>query len=135
MKRNDTPLLLLVLLVVLAGCAGGSGGGTGAEEGGTTTAMDEGTSPAAGDSGSTANWCTEGQRAQFSNPETGEQASWEVQGLVEEDGRQVCKAVWETNQGETRRIEMFYTEDESYRKMITYDAEGEQIDEFVVSGG
>lgn len=128
MKTNHVSLLLLVALVVLAGCTGGGA------DGGTSGESDETTTADAGVGGSSSDWCNPGQTAQISNPETGEEASWEIVGIVKEDGREVCKAVWETNQGEISRVEKFFTEDESYRKMISYDADGAVVNEVNLRG-
>ena len=135
MKANRTTLLILVGTVVLAGCLGGGADGGPTGDDSSASSGDEGADSGTGGSDPSSDWCDAGQRAQFANPQTGEAASWEVQGIVEEDGREVCKAVWETNQGEVSRIEMYFTEDESYRKMVTYDADGEMIDEFEFGDG
>lgn len=134
MPKNSTVRVLgLIVLVVLAGCAGGSGGGpAGDGENGAGDGVDA--TPGDGD-GASADWCVRGQTSRFTNPETGERVSMEVKGVVERDGRQVCRAVWETNQGDVRRIEMLYAEDGSYRKMISYDADGEVVNEFEMTGG
>jgi len=108
-------LLIVVSLVIIAGCTGGGGG-------------------AAGGDGS-ADWCTSASTTQFSNPQTGEQVSMEIEGIVELDGHTVCKGVWETNQGDVRRMELYWTEDESYRKMITYNGSGATLNEIVMSNG
>jgi len=125
--KRTVRLLGLVLLVVLAGCAGGSGGDAGSADGASGVTSD-------GNDGASADWCVQGQTSRFANPETGEQVSMEIQGVVERNGRQVCRAVWETNQGDVRRIEMLFTEDGSYRKMITYDENGEVFNEMEMTG-
>lgn len=130
---TDRPLRVLgiILIVVLAGCTGGFGGG--AEDGDTTGA--DGTSGANGDAdggAASAEWCPEGTAQSFANPESGEQVSMEIRGVVERDGREVCHAVWETNnnEGDVQKIEMFYTEDREYQKVIMYDANGNVVEEF-----
>ena len=125
--KRTVRILGLVLVVVLAGCAGGPGGDAGAADGTTGEASD-------GSDGASTDWCPRGQTSRFANPETGEQVSMEIQGVVERDGRQVCRAVWETNQGEVRRIEMLFTEDGSYRKMISYDEDDDVVNEVEMTG-
>lgn len=107
-------LIAVMGLVLFAGCVGGNGGGD-------------------GDPGGEADWCSADASTQFSNPQTGEMIALAIVGLVEEDGRTVCKGVWTANTGEVQRMELFWTEDESYRKMITYDEAGEVINEVVIS--
>jgi len=111
MLQDKGILLAVVSLVLLAGCVGG-GGGDGAEE---------------------ADWCSADSSTQFANPQTGEKVALEIVGLVEEDGRTVCKGIWTTNTGEVQRMELFWNEDESYRKMITYDEAGKVVNEIVIS--
>lgn len=130
MTLDRVRLVLVVALLVLAGCSGADGGPAGATaDGGGETAAD------AGDGGPSSDWCGAGQTVQMTNPQTGERASWEVRGVVTEDDRRVCRVTWETNQGDVRRIDMLFSEDESYRKMITYDAEGNVVGEVQLSGG
>lgn len=124
-----TLLFVVVAALALAGCAGADGGNGG--NGAGTTVADGG----ADGSGGSSSWCPAGQSMQMANPQTGEQASWEVKGTVQEDGREVCRITWETNQGDVRRVEMFFTEDESYRKMVTYDADGNVVNEVQLTGG
>ena len=126
MPTDRLSLLVVLVLVALAGCAGGDGGPA-------TTPTPDGT--AADGDGASTDWCPVGQTMQLTNPQTGEMASWEVKGVVESDGRQACRVTWQTNQGEIRRVDLFFTEDESYRKMITYDAEGVVLSEVRLDDG
>lgn len=129
MQTDRVPLfVLLVAAIALAGCAGADGGSGG--NGAGTTVADGG----ADGSGGTSDWCSAGQSMQMANPQTGEQASWEVHGIVQEDGREACRVTWESNQGDVRRVELFFTEDESYRKMVTYDADGNVVNEVQLTG-
>lgn len=130
-------ILALTLVVVLAGCAGGIGG-DGAENGGTLAA--DGDPDASGGSDgadASTDWCPEGTTQRFANPETGEETSMEVRGMVERDDQRVCQAVWETNtnedEGDVQRIEMYYTQDREYYEMVMYDGDGNVVEEFDMS--
>lgn len=100
-------------------------GGVATETQAPTTAAHDGGSGAATD------WYPKGQTMQFATPRTGEQASWEVKGTVEMENRRPCKIVWEPNQGEVRRIEMYFSEEERYQRTLTYDADGRVVNEVV----
>lgn len=138
MGTDRTLLVLAVVVVVaLAGCAGGIGG-DGADAGGSTAADgDPGGSGGSDGADASTDWCPEGTTQNFANPETGEQTSMEVRGMVERDGRQVCQAVWETNAneeaGDVQKIEMYYTEDREYYEMVMYDGDGNVVEEFDMS--
>lgn len=126
--ESNRPLRIVgvLIIVVLAGCAGGFGGGEadgGADSNGDTN----------GDA-SSAEWCPAGTSQRFANPQSGEQVSMEINGIIERDGRDVCHAVWETNdgEGEVQKIEMFYTENREYQLIIMYDANGNVVEEFEV---
>jgi hypothetical protein len=123
MTRRHVLTILAVGLVLLSGCTGSIPG-----VGGETTTT---TTSASGD------WCPEGQTTRFASPQTGEQVSMEVEGIVTHDGREVCKAVWQTNQpeNEVAKMEMYYSEDDSYQKIVTYDENGNVVDEVVMTGG
>lgn len=130
---SNRPLRIMgiLIIVVLAGCTGGFGGGAG---GGGATAADGSSNGNGGANGgaASAEWCPEGTAQSFANPESGEQVSMEIRGIVERDGRDVCHAVWETNdnEGDVQKIEMFYTEDRGYHVMIMYDGNGNVVEEF-----
>lgn len=115
----------IVLLVALAGCLGGFGGPTPGSG-----------SSSSGDGGGTASgWCPEGSTRGFANPETGDRATLEIEGIVEHEGKEVCKAVWEGNSGEVRKMEMYYTEDDSYQHVVMYDGSGTVVNEFRAGEG
>jgi|GEM_PF-3165711 len=122
-------LILVVALVALAGCVGGDGGGAGASgDGAATTAGSAG-------GGSSTDWCVAGQSTQMTNPQTGEQVTWQVRGVVTEDGHEACRVTWETNQqGDVQRMDLYFTEDQSYRKMVSYDADGTVVNEVRMGG-
>lgn len=122
-------VLALVVIVGFAGCLGGLGGSPDGE-----TPGDNGGDANGGTSGdaASADWCPKGTTQHVANPQSGEQVSMQINGIIEHDGRQVCHAVWETNdaEGDIQKMEMFYTEDESYRKIIMYDENGDVVQEF-----
>lgn len=137
MQINHTPILLVAILIVLSGCVGGGGSGPtdgAAENEQTTMGASGATGGQAADGGSSTDWCDAGQSMQYANPGSGERVAWTVQGIVQMDGRQVCKATWTTNQGDVRRMELFFSKDETYRKMISYDAGGKVINEMQLVG-
>lgn len=125
MTKRYILTVLVVALVVLAGC-GGTGG--------------SGASDADGQSGSQqgedSNWCPAGQSTQVANPQTGEQVSLVFQGVVTYENREVCKATWKTDnpENDVARMEMYFSEDDSYQKIITYDDDGNAINEMQMSG-
>jgi hypothetical protein len=123
-RKRHVLTVLVVALVVVAGC-----GGSGTQ--GETSADGQ-----SGNQGADSDWCPAGQSTQFANPQTGEQVSLVFQGTVTYEGRQVCKATWETNdpEGDVVRVEMYFSEDESYRKVVTYDADGNVLNEMQMSG-
>lgn len=133
---NDSTLRVSgsIVLVVLAACPGGAGGPP--RDGGTAAADGADAAPGGesdGD-GASADWCVWGQTSRFTNPETGERVSMEVEGVVSYEGRQACEAVWEANRGGVRRVEMYFTEDRSYHVMVTYDAEWNVVNEVQMGG-
>lgn len=129
MRTNLTIRLVgVVVVVVLAGCTGGLGGGA-TEDGGDASSGGSG----GGGAGASADWCPEGASQQFANPETGERVSMDYQGIVERDGREVCHARWETNEGEVRAMDMYFTEDREYNVIILYDGDGNVVEEFDMS--
>lgn len=137
-SKRTLALLVLGLALVLAGCSGAEnpfGEGSSAADGngnlgdGGTAADGDGGGDGAVDGGST-DWCREGESYSYANPQTGEQADMEIQGIVERDGRQVCKATWSSNQGDVQRMEVFFTEDDSYASVILYDGNGNVVAEY-----
>jgi len=116
-RKRHVLTVLVVALVVVAGC-----GGSGTQ--GETSADGQ-----SGNQGADSDWCPAGQSTQFANPQTGEQVSLVFQGTVTYEGRQVCKATWETNdpEGEIARIVMYYTEERSYQKVVYYDGDGNVV--------
>jgi hypothetical protein len=136
-SKRTLALIVLGLALVLAGCSGSEnpfGEGSPAANGngnvgdGETIADGDGTD-GAGDGGST-DWCREGESYSYANPQTGEQADMEIQGIVQRDGRQVCKASWSSNQGDVQRMEVFFSEDDSYASVVLYDGSGNVVGEF-----
>ena len=130
-------VVLVVLAMVLAGCSGGEnpfgeGGGAGTADGGGSFGSDGGSGGdgASGGSGSSTDWCQTGTSYSYASPQTGEQVSLEVQGVVSYDGRQVCKATWTSNDGQVQKMEMYYSEDDSYTKIVMYDGNGNVIGEY-----
>lgn len=107
--RRTLGAVLLVGVVLLAGCSGGGGGG------------------GDGNAGS-ADWCDQGSSYSFANPQTGEQASMTIEGIVDHNGRQTCKATWESDSSSSiARMELFFTENSEYTHVIMYDDSGNQL--------
>jgi len=79
-------------------------------------------------------WCPEGQQMQRVDPSSGQRTTMSIEGIVEHDGRQTCKAVWEVSGPDAERKEMYYTEDNSYLHVIGYDAEGNVVSEMKLPG-
>lgn len=80
-------------------------------------------------------WCPTGQTIQTSSPQTGERVTFEYEGIVTYEGREVCKAVYETeNTGdEVALTEYYFNENGSYAKYVSYDEEGNVVDEVEAS--
>jgi len=79
-------------------------------------------------------WCPEGQQTERIDPSSGQTKMMSVEGIVEHDGRQTCKAVWEVSGPDAERKEMYYTQDSGYLHLISYDAEGNVVDELKIPG-
>lgn len=76
--------------------------------------------------GGNGEWCNEGANWRTANPQTGEMASFEVEGVVQHEGRTTCKAVWESSgTEEDARMEYYFTEDENYTHFLMYNADGD----------
>lgn len=156
--RRTIPLGLVVVLLALGGCSeGGSEGNDGdglptpppgADSGfgfgdadGASCDGDAGDgdagdgNPVLGDR-PMAGSCSAGQSLSFVDPQSGRQVSVTVEGTVSEDGRQLCKAVWETDgdQGGIQRMEMYYTQDGSFTHVLYYDDRGNLVDELELPG-
>lgn len=122
-------LSAVVLVVVIAGCTGGSVPGLGGDTSTPAPAADGGGSSGSSD-------CRAGESYQWADPQTGERISLNVRGTVSHEGRQVCKAVYETTDPDAgySRVVMYYAEDDSYRKVVYYDQDGNVVNEFTMSG-
>jgi hypothetical protein len=136
--------VLVVLLVLVSGCSDGGGGGAdptdtdAGDSDGLPLGDGDGTSGDGGDGGDgAAGECGSGQSMSFADPQSGQQVSLDVEGQVTHDGRQVCKAVWETSGDDTTfsRMEMFYDPDGEYQVVRYYDNEGNLLFETNVTGG
>lgn len=110
--KRSVATVLVVALVLLAGCSGGGGGGGG--DGGAGSA----------------DWCDKGDSYSYSNPQSGEEASMEIKGIVDHNGRQVCKAVWTGSGGsdsQVGKMELYFTENGDYNHLIMYDEDGNKL--------
>lgn len=124
-SKRDILTVLVVALMVFAGCSGSATGG------GTDADGQSGSQQAEG-----SDWCPAGQSTQITNPQTGEQVSLVYQGIVTHENQRVCKATWETNNPEDdiAKMEMYFSQDDSYQKIITYDDSGNVLNEMQMSG-
>ena len=129
MRMNNTVgLFAVVVIVVLAGCTGGLGGGASGDGGDASSGENGGNG-----GGASADWCPAGASQQMANPQTGERVSMDYQGIVERDGREVCYARWETNEGDIRAMDWYFSEDGEYSVMILYDENGDVVRELEMS--
>lgn len=121
-QKQHLSLLVVTLLVALAGCSSGS--------------LVETTDDSGGNGSGDADWCDEGDSTQWTNPETGERVTLNIEGTTTYEGREVCVGSWETNDpdSDAARIEYWYSEDGSYTRIVTYDAQGNIINEFESTG-
>lgn len=138
MSTHRVLTVLVVTLVMVSGCAGSGPATDGQAETQTQTPTDagaEGGNQQQAASGS--DWCPAGQETMFANPESGEQVSLVVEGMVTHEGREVCKAVWEGSSDTSNvvKIEMYFSEDDSYQNVIMYDANGNVVSEIESSDG
>ena len=163
--RQYIALGIVILLVVVAGCsdgggdggnpdgtqangadggdgAFGSGGGNGdgsgggGGDGGDGGGFGGGDGSGAGGFGSVAT-CQAGESVSSTDPQTGQTVTWQVEGMVTYEGRDVCKATWETSGSSQMfaRGEMYFDPDGDYRKIVYRDGEGNVVFEFDFSGG
>lgn len=117
-QKQHLSLVVVTLLVALAGCSSGG--------------LVETTDDSGDDSSGDADWCDEGDSTEWTNPETGERVTLNIEGTTTHEGREVCVGSWETNDpdSDAARIEYWYSEDGSYTRIVTYDAQGNIINEF-----
>jgi hypothetical protein len=116
-----------------SGTGGSDAGDTGGDTGGDA---DENAGDGA-PSGESAEWCRAGQTTSTSNPQQGTRTTFTVEGLVEHDGRTVCKSTFEFQDEDAQfsRIEMYYDEDQSYQTLVYYDQNGDVVYEIDASDG
>lgn len=95
---------------------------------------DQTTAEQPGDGTTNSDWCPTGDSFEYTEPETGERVSLVYEGIVTQDGRDVCKAVWETDNpdDEVARMEYYFDEEGTYTRIVSYDAQGNIIDDTVV---
>ncbi len=129
-------IVLVAVSMVLAGCSGGENplaGGDGAGDGGAID--DDGVAEGGTADGGSSDWCRAGESYAYANPQTGEQTSLEIQGLTTYEGQEVCEATWTTSEGEVQRMVLYFTEDDSYTKVLMYDGDGNVVAEYGASAG
>jgi hypothetical protein len=81
------------------------------------------------------NWCQTGTNWETSNPRTGEQASFSIEGEVQHDGKETCKAVMQsTENGSEHTVEYFFTQDSEYIHYLIRDQEGNLQYELKIDG-
>jgi len=129
---------IVVLLVLVSGCSESGGGGSDPTD---SDAANPAEGPAGdggdgmfGDGGSSG--CQAGQSTMFASPETGERVTLEIEGIVTHEGRELCKAVWESSDPDAgfARMEMFFEAGGQYQKIVYYDAQGNEVNEIEMNG-
>ncbi|MCD4843263.1 MAG: hypothetical protein K8R25_02125 [Methanosarcinales archaeon] len=80
-------------------------------------------------------WCPVGSSFKMSDPSTGGMASWEVVGTEVIDGIEMCKWVMESTEedGESFKMEMYHSQDESITITKTYDSSDNIVNEMTMS--
>ena len=107
--NNILAVLAIVLTVFTSGCIG-TGVNTGIP----------------GPTGGTGEWCNEGANWRTANPQTGEMSTFNIEGIVQHEGRTTCKAVWTASNTENdATMEYYFTEDENYTHFLMYNEEGQ----------
>lgn len=112
-------LLSIILLTAFAGC----------------TTKEQTISTPGGDlkvsqgSGSGPAWCKTGTKMTMTGA-TGQQGSYEIKGIVNYEGREVCLAEYVSDEGS---MEQYFSQDSSYMVMITKDKSGKVINKLDMS--
>ncbi len=109
--------LSIILLVAFAGCTGNVDKTISSPEGDVKISENVGTGP---------NWCNTGTKLTATGP-TGEQAAFEIKGIVNYEGKEVCSAEWISTEG---TLTQYFNEDHSYTVMIMKDKTGKVINKF-----
>jgi hypothetical protein len=119
-RKRTLTLVVLAVTVALAGCSAGTTDGNTSGDGSTDGAA----------------WCNTGESTQWTNPETGERVSLTINGTTTHEGKDVCVGSWATSNpdGDVARVQYMYTEDGSYTRWVSYDANGNVVNEFETSG-
>ncbi len=112
-------ILSIILLTVFAGC----------------TTKEQTISSPGGDlkvsqgSGSGPAWCKTGTKMTMTGA-TGQQGSYEIKGIVNYEGREVCLSEYVGDEGS---MEQYFSQDSSYMVMITKDKSGKVINKLDMS--
>lgn len=133
MKSKILVTGVMVLMIGLTGCIGGPLGGPG---GG-------GNGGGGGGGGQNADWCDKSMAQSFgyASPQGDVSYTWKVEGVVQQEGRQVCKVILDyketaTQQGsEVGRIVYYFDEPGNYFKYEAYAPNGTKVGEYEFSGG
>jgi hypothetical protein len=112
-------IISIILLIAFAGC-------TGKEQ--TITTPDGNVKVSQG-SGSGPAWCKAGTKMTTTGA-NGQQGSYEIKGIVNYEGREVCLSEYISDEGS---MEQYFSEDSSYVVMITKDKSGKVINKIDMS--
>ncbi|NJD53370.1 MAG: hypothetical protein FIB07_10940 [Candidatus Methanoperedens sp.] len=112
-------ILSIILLTAFAGC----------------TTKEQTISTPGGDlkvsqgSGSGPAWCKTGTKMTMTGA-TGQQGSFEIKGIVNYEGREVCMSEYVGDEGS---MEQYFSQDSSYMVMVTKDKSGKIINKLDIS--
>ncbi len=116
-------IALALSLFLVSGCVGGAPEVEAPETNGETEEETGGTT--GGTAGT--DWCDTGDEWSYSGTATGGEAtgSGEVKGITTYDGDQMCHAVheWTTSEGQTMKIDYYYTEDKDKTCSVVTNAD------------
>ena len=122
MTTNKSTKILIILsiigLIAFAGCTGKQD--TIKTPEGEIKISEGGSGPA---------WCKAGTKMTTTGAD-GKQGSFEIKGITNYEGKEVCESEWISNEGS---VTQYFNEDSSYLVMIQKDKSGKEINKVVNS--
>lgn len=94
-----------------------------------TVSSPEGDIKISGKVGTGSDWCKSGTKITSTGP-TGEQGSFEIKGIVNYEGKDVCSSEWSGSEGS---MTQYFNEDNTYLVMIVKDKDGKEINKVDMS--
>lgn len=117
-------ILSIILLIAFAGCTGKK-----EQTINQTVSSPSGDINISGKSGTGSDWCSAGTKMETSAP-TGEKAAFEIKGITNYEGKDVCWAEYTYSEGSFAE---YFNQDSSYAVMIMKDKAGKTINKIDIS--